>query len=180
MRGATLAGSGLLLCPLVLGAVLSSSATGQYLEATIKLPDTLGWLSFPWSLVYNPQNNKVYVGCDSGVLVVDGATIQGIIEQGDMGSNVHQIDVGGRYVTPGFFEAFGVGVNELPLSIVLSWYEQKAVAVLQTLLYLGVKNIRIGPSLPAFVSPTVLNVLVEKFGLTPIKTAEEDLKTILG
>ena len=77
-------------------------------------------------------------------------------------------------------DAFGVGVNDLPLSLILSWYEQKAVCILLTLLALGIKNIRIGPSLPAFVSPTVLNVLVEKFGLTPIKTADEDLKTILG
>ena len=77
-------------------------------------------------------------------------------------------------------KAFGCGVNDLPLSLVLSWYEQKAVCILLTLLSLGIKNIRIGPTLPAFVSPTVLNVLVEKFGLTPIKTADEDLSTILG
>ena len=77
-------------------------------------------------------------------------------------------------------KAFGCGVNDLPLSLVLSWYEQKAVCILLTLLSLGIKNIRIGPTLPAFVSPTVLNVLVEKFGLTPIKTADEDLATILG
>jgi len=77
-------------------------------------------------------------------------------------------------------QVFKCGVNDLPLSLILSWYEQKAVCILLTLLSLGIKNIRIGPSLPAFVSPTVLNVLVEKFGLTPIKTADEDLKTILG
>jgi hydroxylamine reductase len=77
-------------------------------------------------------------------------------------------------------KAFNVGVNDLPLSLVLSWYEQKAVAVLLTLLYLGVKNIRIGPSLPAFVTPPVLKVLSESFGLTPITTPEEDLKAMLG
>jgi hydroxylamine reductase len=77
-------------------------------------------------------------------------------------------------------EAFGCGVNELPLSIILSWYEQKAVCVLLTLLALGIKNIFIGPTLPAFVSPTVLNVLVEKWNLTPISTPEADLKKILG
>ncbi|MFA5042552.1 MAG: hydroxylamine reductase [Kiritimatiellia bacterium] len=77
-------------------------------------------------------------------------------------------------------KVFGCGVNDLPLSLILSWYEQKAVCILLTLLSLGIKNIRIGPSLPAFVSPTVLNVLIEKFGLTPIKTAEEDLRVILG
>ncbi len=77
-------------------------------------------------------------------------------------------------------QAFNCGVNDLPLSLVLSWYEQKAVCILLTLLALGIKNLRIGPTLPAFVSPTVLKVLVEKFGLTPITTADEDLKTILG
>ena len=77
-------------------------------------------------------------------------------------------------------EAFGCGVNDLPLSLVLSWYEQKAVVILLTLLYLGIKNILIGPSLPAFISPNVLKVLVENYGLTPITTAEEDLKRILG
>jgi hydroxylamine reductase len=75
---------------------------------------------------------------------------------------------------------FNVGVNDLPLSMILSWYEQKAVAILLTLLYLGVKDIRLGPSLPAFISPNVLNVLVENFNIMPISTPEEDLKTILG
>ena len=74
---------------------------------------------------------------------------------------------------------FKCGVNDLPLTLVLSWYEQKAVCILLTLLSLGIKNIRIGPSLPAFVSPTVLNVLVEKFGLTPITTPDADLAAIL-
>ena len=77
-------------------------------------------------------------------------------------------------------KAFDCGVNELPLTLVLSWYEQKAVCVLLTLLALGIKNILIGPSLPAFVSPNVLNVLVENYGLTPITTPEEDLARILG
>jgi len=76
-------------------------------------------------------------------------------------------------------DAFQCGVNELPLSLVLSWYEQKAVSVLLSLLYLGIKDIRLGPSLPAFISPGVLNVLAENFGIKPIATAEEDLKAIL-
>jgi hydroxylamine reductase len=76
--------------------------------------------------------------------------------------------------------AFGTDVNSLPLSMILSWFEQKAVVILLTLLHLGIKNIRLGPSLPAFVSPAVLNVLVEKFNIKPITTAEEDLKAILG
>ena len=76
--------------------------------------------------------------------------------------------------------AFGCGVNDLPLSMVLSWYEQKAVCILLTLLHLGIKNIRLGPTLPAFISPNVLNFLVEKFGIAPISTPEEDLAAILG
>ena len=77
-------------------------------------------------------------------------------------------------------KAFGVGVNELPLSMVLSWYEQKAAAILLTLLYLGIKDIRLGPSLPAFITPGVLDVLVKNFGIKPITTPEEDLNAILG
>ena len=77
-------------------------------------------------------------------------------------------------------EAFGCGVNELPLSMVLSWYEQKAVSILLTLLHLGIKNIRLGPTLPAFLSQNVLNYLVENFGIAAITTPEEDLKTLLG
>ena len=77
-------------------------------------------------------------------------------------------------------EAFGCGVNDLPLSMVLSWYEQKAVCILLTLLYLGIKNIRLGPTLPAFVSPNVLSFLVENFGIAPITTPGEDLKTLLS
>ena len=76
--------------------------------------------------------------------------------------------------------AFDCSVNDLPLSFILSWYEQKAVCVLLTLLHLGVKNIHLGPSLPAFVSPNVLNILVENFGVTPISTADEDLKKLLA
>lgn len=75
-------------------------------------------------------------------------------------------------------EAFGVGVNELPLSLVISWYEQKAVAVLLALLHLGVKNIRLGPKLPAFVTPAVLRVLVDQFNIMPIGTVEDDLKAM--
>jgi hydroxylamine reductase len=76
--------------------------------------------------------------------------------------------------------AFETDVNSLPLSMILSWYEQKAVCILLTLLSLGIKDMRLGPSLPAFVGPTVLNVLVEQFGLKPISTPDEDLKAILG
>ncbi len=77
-------------------------------------------------------------------------------------------------------DAFGVSVNELPLSIILSWYEQKAVVVLLTLLHLGIRDIRLGPSLPAFVTPAILNVLVDNFNIMPTTTADEDLKAILG
>ncbi|MCL6466242.1 MAG: hydroxylamine reductase [candidate division WOR-3 bacterium] len=76
-------------------------------------------------------------------------------------------------------KALGVNPNELPLSLILSWYEQKAVAVLLTLLYLGIKNIRLGPSLPAFLTPGIVQILVDKFNFTPISTPAEDLKAIL-
>ena len=77
-------------------------------------------------------------------------------------------------------EVFKCGVNDLPLSMVLSWYEQKAVCILLTLLHLGIKNILLGPTLPAFISPNVLNVLVENYNIAPISTPEADLKKILG
>ena len=77
-------------------------------------------------------------------------------------------------------EAFECDVNELPLSMVLSWYEQKAVSILLTLLYLGIKNIHLGPTLPAFISSNVLNFLVENYGISPISTPEEDLKKLLN
>lgn len=76
-------------------------------------------------------------------------------------------------------DAFKCGVNDLPLSMVLSWYEQKAVCILLTLLYLGIKNIRLGPSLPAFVSPNVLNYLVEHYNIVPITTPLEDMREML-
>jgi hydroxylamine reductase len=76
--------------------------------------------------------------------------------------------------------AFNVDVNALPLSLVLSWYEQKAVAILLTLLYLGIQNIRLGPTLPAFVTPKILQVLIDKFNIMPITTPDQDLKAILG
>ena len=77
-------------------------------------------------------------------------------------------------------EAFNCGVNELPLSMVLSWYEQKAVCILLTLLHLGIKNILLDPTLPAFISPNVLNYLVENFGIAPITTPEQDLADLLN
>lgn len=77
-------------------------------------------------------------------------------------------------------EAFNCGVNELPLNLVLSWYEQKAVCVLLTLLSLGIRNIYLGPTLPAFISPNVLKVLVEKWNVTPISTPEADLAKMLA
>lgn len=77
-------------------------------------------------------------------------------------------------------DAFGCGVNDLPLTLVLSWYEQKAVCILLTLLYLGIQNIYLGPTLPAFVSPHVLQFLVDTYHIKPISTPEEDLKNILS
>lgn len=76
-------------------------------------------------------------------------------------------------------EAFGCGVNDLPLTLVLSWYEQKAVCILLTLLYLGLQHIYLGPTIPAFVSPNVLQFLVENYHLTPTSDPKTDLKAIL-
>ena len=106
---------------------------------------------------------------------------------GDIGGIPRLLDVGqcndaysAIKIASALAEAFECEVNDLPLSIVLSWYEQKACAILLTLLYLGIKNIRLGPSLPAFISPNVLNVLVDKFNIMPIDTPEADLQAILG
>ncbi|MDZ7640712.1 MAG: hydroxylamine reductase [Desulfurivibrio sp.] len=106
---------------------------------------------------------------------------------GDIGGIPRLLDVGqcndaysAIQIAVALSQAFECDVNELPLSMVLSWYEQKAVAILLTLLHLGIKDIRLGPSLPAFVTPNVLNVLVENFNIKPISTPDEDLKAILG
>ena len=77
-------------------------------------------------------------------------------------------------------EAFGCGVNDLPLTLVLSWYEQKAVCILLTLLHLGIKNIYLGPTLPAFLSANVAQYLVKNFDIHPTTTPEQDLKEILN
>jgi hydroxylamine reductase len=77
-------------------------------------------------------------------------------------------------------KAFDTDINGLPLSFIISWYEQKAVAILYSLLYLDIKDVHLGPTLPAFVTPNILNVLVEKYNLTPNGTPEGDLKKILG
>ena len=106
---------------------------------------------------------------------------------GDIGGIPRLLDVGqcndsysAIRIAQALAKAFGVGINELPLSMVLSWYEQKAVAILLTLLYLDVKNIKLGPTLPAFISPNVLNVLVDKFNISPISNVEEDMAEMLG
>jgi hydroxylamine reductase len=106
---------------------------------------------------------------------------------GDIGGIPRLLDVGqcndaysAVAIAKALAGAFGVGVNELPLSMVLSWYEQKACAILLSLFALGIKNIRLGPTLPAFVTPNVLDVLVKNFNVMPISTPDEDLKAILG
>ncbi len=106
---------------------------------------------------------------------------------GDIGGIPRLLDVGqcndaysAIQIAVALAKAFNVGVNDLPLSLILSWYEQKAVAILLTLLHLGIQNIRLGPSLPAFVSANVLDVLVKNFNIKPISTPDEDLKAILG
>ncbi len=106
---------------------------------------------------------------------------------GDIGGIPRLLDIGqcndaysAIQIAVALSKAFDCGVNDLPLSLIISWYEQKAVAILLTLLHLGIKNIRLGPSLPAFISPNVLDVLVKNFNIKPISTPDEDLKAILG
>jgi hydroxylamine reductase len=106
---------------------------------------------------------------------------------GDIGGIPRLLDIGqcndaysAIQIAVALANAFECDVNDLPLTLVLSWYEQKAVAILLTLLHLGLKNIYLGPSLPAFVSPNVLNVLVENFNIKPVSTPEQDLAEILG
>lgn len=109
---------------------------------------------------------------------LDLGTIGGLPRLMDMGQCNDAF--GAVKVASALAEVFGCGVNDLPLTLVLSWYEQKAVCILLSLLDLGIKNIHIGPTIPAFLSPGVLNILVEQYGLTPVSTPEEDLKKILG
>jgi len=108
-------------------------------------------------------------------------------DMGDIGGIPRLLDIGqcndaysAIRIASALAEAFECGVNDLPLSMILSWYEQKAVAILLTLLYLGIKDIRLGPSLPAFITPNVLDVLVDKFNIMPVSAPEQDLKAILG
>lgn len=109
------------------------------------------------------------------------------LEFGNIGGIPRLLDIGqcndaysAIQIAVALAEAFGVGVNDLPLSMILSWYEQKAVVILLSLLHLGIKDIRLGPTLPAFITSAALSILVEKFDIKPITTPEEDLKTILG
>jgi len=109
------------------------------------------------------------------------------LEFGDIGGIPRLLDMGqcndaysAIQVAAALANAFGTDVNGLPLSMILSWYEQKAVCILLTLLHLGIKNIRLGPSLPAFVTPPVLQVLVDNFNIMPTTTAEADLAAIMG
>jgi hydroxylamine reductase len=106
---------------------------------------------------------------------------------GDIGGIPRLLDIGqcndaysAIQIAVALAKAFDVEVNDLPLSMILSWYEQKACSILLTLLYLGIKDIRLGPSLPAFITPNVLDVLVKNFNIMPISTPDEDLKAILG
>ncbi|MEA3230408.1 MAG: hydroxylamine reductase [Thermodesulfobacteriota bacterium] len=106
---------------------------------------------------------------------------------GDIGGIPRLLDVGqcndaysAIKIASALADAFDCGVNDLPLSMIISWYEQKACAILLSLLHLGIKDIRLGPTLPAFITPNVLDVLVKNFNIMPIGTPEEDLKAILG
>jgi hydroxylamine reductase len=108
-------------------------------------------------------------------------------ELGDIGGIPRLLDAGqcndaysAVQIAVALAKAFNVQVNDLPLSLILSWYEQKAVCILLALLHLGIRGIRLGPSLPAFITPNVLATLVKTFDIKPIGTADEDLKAILG
>ena len=109
------------------------------------------------------------------------------MEFGDIGGIPRLLDIGqcndaysAIQIAVALAGAFKCGVNDLPLSMILSWYEQKAVVILLTLLHLGIKNIRLGPSLPAFVTPNMLKLLVDNYNIAPITTPQQDLKAILG
>jgi len=109
------------------------------------------------------------------------------LQFGEIGGIPRLLDVGqcndahsAILIAQALAEAFDTEVNSLPLSLIVSWYEQKAVAILLSLLHLGIRDIRLGPTLPAFVTPPVLDVLSEKFNIMPITTAQEDLQAILG
>ena len=109
------------------------------------------------------------------------------MDLGDIGGIPRLLDVGqcndaysAVQIAVALANAFDCGVNDLPLSMVLSWYEQKACVILLSLLHLGIKDIRLGPTLPAFITPNVLDVLVQNFNIMPISTPDEDLKAILG
>jgi hydroxylamine reductase len=109
------------------------------------------------------------------------------LEFGDIGGIPRLLDIGqcndaysAIQIAVALANAFGCGVNELPLSMILSWYEQKAICILLTLLHLGIKNIKVGPSLPAFITPAALKILVDTFNIAPTTTAEADLKQCLG
>ena len=108
------------------------------------------------------------------------------MEFGDIGGIPRLLDIGqcndtysAIQIAVALAGAFDCGVNDLPLSLVLSWYEQKAVAILLTLLHLGIKNVRIGPSLPAFITPGVLALLQKNYNLMAITSPEQDLAAIL-
>jgi hydroxylamine reductase len=109
------------------------------------------------------------------------------LDFGDIGGIPRLLDIGqcndaysAIQIAAALANAFGTDVNGLPLSLILSWYEQKAVCILLTLLHLGIRNIKLGPSLPAFVTPAALNILVEKFSIAPTTTVEADLAAALG
>ncbi len=109
------------------------------------------------------------------------------LEFGDIGGIPRLLDIGqcndahsAIQIAIALAGAFECGVNDLPLSMILSWYEQKAVTILLSLLYLGIKDIRLGPTLPAFLTPAALEILVDKFNIMPTTTPEADLKAILG
>lgn len=139
----------------------SESERSYYTKLATSLPDTAAILTLGCGK-YRVLGKKDYGN-------IKGTGIPRVVDMGQCNDSYSAAVVALKLA-----EVLKVGVNELPLSIVLSWLEQKAVAVLLSLLHLGVKNIRIGPSLPAFITPAALDILVKNFNLQPIKADAED------
>ena len=126
------------------------------------------------------KENQIFSGINGGTKVTTGFGHAAILSHANTVVDAVKSGAIRHFFLVAGCDGAGCSVNELPLSFVLSWYEQKAVCILLTLLHLGIKNIRLGPSLPAFLSPNILNFLVENYGISPITTPEEDIKTLLN
>ena len=131
---------------------------------------------------YTPEGGEISLAVENKLISENKERITTVIRDNGIGMDMGQCNdsYSAIKVAAALSEAFGCSLNELPLSFVISWYEQKAVCVLLSLLYLGIKDIYLGPTLPAFISPNVLDYLVEHYGISPITTPEADLKKMIG